>query len=155
MAAETDQHRHALAGCIAAPDAGDDDVSFGHGLQRQLRHADQALHVPGGRRRDRQGHFGAPPSVAAEIGDRQGFIAAIDSGRIDMAGLGKNHPPRACACTREGKHGRGRRGRDDTPGRRHVLNTLKLLRAVTDRIGTTLAGRPSWAAVFFTAEGPR
>lgn len=155
MTAEAGQHRHSLARNIAAADTNDDEMSFGHGLQRQLRHADQPLHVPGGRRRDRQGHFGAPPSVPAEIGDRQGFIAAIDGGGIDMAGLGKNHASRACACTRESEHGRGWRGRDDAPGRRHDLNTSKLLRAVTERIGTTLAGRPSWAAVFFTALGPR
>ncbi|WP_166647717.1 hypothetical protein [Aquamicrobium defluvii] len=154
MTMETDQHRHALAGAIAAPDAGDDDVSFGHGLQRQLRYANQALHVPGGRRRDRQRHFCAPPSMPAEMGDRHRFIAAKDGDRIDVTGLGQHHPPRACACTREGEHGRGRRGRDDAPGR-HDLNTSKLLRAVTERIGTTLAGRPIWAAVFFTAEGPR
>jgi hypothetical protein len=42
---ETNQHRHALARVIAGPDAGDDEVSFGHGKKRQLRHAHQPAHV--------------------------------------------------------------------------------------------------------------
>ncbi|OBQ59581.1 hypothetical protein EFV37_22115 [Mesorhizobium loti] len=109
---EANEHRHALAGGVEAPDAGDDEVSFGHGKKRQLRDADQPAHVVGGRRRYRQRHFDAPPAVPPEVHHGHALIAAIDADRVDMltvARLGQQQPPPTRTCAREGERGNARR----------------------------------------------
>ncbi|WP_164893342.1 hypothetical protein [Mesorhizobium sp. M7A.T.Ca.US.000.02.1.1] len=117
---EANEHRHALARVIAGPDAGDDEVSFGHGKKRQLRHADQPAHVPGRRRRNRKRHFEPAPAVPPEAHQRQALVAAIDRHRlhhVDGANLREHQPPHTCMCAREVERRRARRRRDQPPFR--------------------------------------
>jgi len=114
---EANEHRHALAGMIARPDAGDDEASFGHGKKRQLRHSDQSAHVLARRRRYRQCHFGAAPAMPAEIDHCHAFIAAIDADRFDVANLRQHRAPHARTCAREVQRCDARRRRDEPPFR--------------------------------------
>ncbi|WP_198021015.1 hypothetical protein [Mesorhizobium sp. LNJC391B00] len=112
---EANEHRHALAGVVAGPDAGDDEVSFGHGKKRQLRHSDKPAHVLARRRGDRQRHFGAAPAIPTEVDHGHAVVAAIDGDRFEVANLRKNRAPHTCTCAREVERGNARRRRDDAP----------------------------------------
>lgn len=154
MRVEANEHRHPLAGEVAAANPCDDEASFGHGKKRQLRDPNQPAHVPSARRRDRQRHFRPAPAMPAEVGHGYAVIAAIDRDGFEVANLLQHDAPHARTCAREVERGRARRRRDDAPFRSLWLRRPPRVTAQPLRLnGGVVAGLAVFGRVVIVAHG--
>lgn len=95
---------------------GDDEVSFGQAVQRQLSDPHQPAHVRSRCRRDRQRHLEATPAMAAKHRHRHLGVAQVDRGRLVRAHLREDMAADAGDRAAELEHGDARRRLHDAPG---------------------------------------